>query len=139
MPVVPDNVTRAMCGIWVEVHSVNSPSAGTVVARAPRGSIGLGVMRGASYRSCNRTGALSNRLWSPPPPWLQWTTEFVPSSSWTSGALSFMACSTSRTASSGSYSTSIASAASPAWPRDSARTTATPSPWNRALSFVSGQ
>ena len=45
---VPDKVTRAMCGICVEVHRVNSPIAGTTEASAPRGSIGLGVILGAS-------------------------------------------------------------------------------------------
>ena len=45
---MPDRVTLAMCGICVEVHSVNSPIAGTTEASAPRGSIAFGVIRGAS-------------------------------------------------------------------------------------------
>ncbi len=55
------------------------------------------------------------------------------------GEPSLAPSSRSRTGVSCSYSTATTSAASSAIPRDSATTTATPSPWNRALSFVMGQ
>ena len=84
------------------------------------------------------TGALSNTLWSPAPPWLQCTTTFVPRSSWIAGAPSAMAASTSVTAASSWTWTWTVSAASSAWPRVSATTTATASPWNRIVSPVSG-
>src|SRR4029450_2266363 len=57
-----------MGGICADVHSVNSPIAGTTDASAPRGSIGLGVILGASNRSRSCTGALANTPRSPPPP-----------------------------------------------------------------------
>ncbi len=48
IPVTPDSVNRAMWGICVEEYSVYSPIDGTPIASVPRGSIGLGVIRGAT-------------------------------------------------------------------------------------------
>ena len=48
MPQVPESVTFAMCGICVELHSVDSPVEGMLMARQPRGSIALGISRGCS-------------------------------------------------------------------------------------------
>ena len=126
-----------MCGICVADTSVHSSIAETPYARHPRGSIGLGISRGWTNRSSTITGADSKIDWSPPPPWLQCTTTFVPRSSWMITS-SFAASSRSMTAGSSVAVTATTSAASIACSRVSATTTATASPLNRTLSDASG-
>ncbi len=138
MPVAIESPTLAMWGICDAVTSVNSPAAGMPYARHPRVSIAFGISRGCVYRSCKITGAESKTDWSPPPPCDQCTTTFVPRSSWSTTS-SFAASSRSLTTGRSVALTITASAASSACSRVSARTTATASPANRILSFVSGQ
>src|SRR5204863_10026224 len=129
IPVTIANVTLATWGIWVADHMVKSPWLIPGWTSTPRGSMALGIRLGCQYRSCTTTGAFANvPSTSPTPPWDQVKLLLVPRSSWTSGAPSAIAASTSVTAGSGSYSTWTASAASTASCRLVATTTATASP-----------
>ena len=73
-----------MCGICVADTSVHSSIAGTPTRCSPAARSRSGSGGAGSTAPATMTGAVSNTVWSPAPPWLQCTVTFVPRSSWRS-------------------------------------------------------
>src|SRR2546428_11515716 len=129
-------VVLTTCGIWVDVHRVNSPPLNC--ATTPRVSIAVGTSRCWTRRRDTVASAVENAS-STEPPYVTRKQTLVCSSGWITSAPGRIAAPTWVTAASGSYVTSTRSAASRAAARSVATTAATGSPTCRTTpSITSG-
>ena len=119
---------------WVDTRIVMTPSE-SIHATPDSGSRYAASTNCVVYSPSTTTAARANAAAESPRAMRQWASRLP--ASWTRGAPGARAASGSNTPGSGSYWTSIASAASRACSRVSAATSATGSPWWRTRSVAS--